>query len=81
MHIRDPRAAALARELSRVRGCSMTEAIIHALENELKRERERRPLSERLEVIARRLAAQGGPAHGRVLSKAEIDELWGQPTA
>jgi len=35
LHIRDPRAAALARQLSEARGQTMTDAVIQALEGEL----------------------------------------------
>ena len=77
LHIRDPRAAALARQLSEARGQTMTDAVIQALEGELRRERRRRPLSERLDRIARRLADAGEPERGRTPDKAEIDALWG----
>ena len=44
LSIRDPRAAELAKQLAAQRKTTMTEAIIVALENELKRERETLPL-------------------------------------
>ena len=77
LHIRDPRASSLARQLSEARGQTMTDAVIHALENELRRERERRPLSDRLDAIARRLASLGDGKRSRSPSRAEIDSLWG----
>ena len=46
--IRDPQVGELARELGRLRGTNMTEAIVHALRSELEREREKKPLAERL---------------------------------
>ena len=75
--IRDPEVGELARELARLRKTNMTEAIGHALRSELKRERDRRPLEERLEELADETLAMAGP-NGRVLSKEEIDDLWGQ---
>ncbi|HEY5203666.1 MAG TPA: type II toxin-antitoxin system VapB family antitoxin [Roseiarcus sp.] len=75
--IRDPEVGELARELAKVRKTNMTEAIAHALRSELKRERERRPLAERLEELANETLAMGRPG-GHVMTKDEIDDLWGQ---
>ena len=50
--IRDPKVGELARELASLRKTNMTEAIAHALRSELKRERDKRPLVERLEKLA-----------------------------
>ena len=41
----------------------MTEAIAHALRSELKRERDKRPLRERLEELAHEARAKAGPQH------------------
>jgi antitoxin VapB len=76
LNIRDPRAHALAKQLAARRGSTMTEAIVTALENELRREREQHPLPERLAILARQLRAAAGP-NGREMSKDEIDEMWG----
>ena len=51
--IRDPEVGELARELANLRKTNMTEAIAHALRSELKREREKRPLAERLGSLRR----------------------------
>jgi antitoxin VapB len=75
--IRDPEVGELARELARLRKTNMTEAIAYALRSELKRERDKRPLEDRLEELAEKAAAMAGP-NGRVMTKDEIDELWGQ---
>ncbi|MFZ0209988.1 MAG: type II toxin-antitoxin system VapB family antitoxin [Roseiarcus sp.] len=75
LHIRDPRAAALARKLSAARGQTLTEAVIAALESELRRENEARPLSERLDAIARRLGEVGNPKRGHTPSKDELADL------
>lgn len=76
LNIRDPRAAVLARDLARRRGTTMTGAIITALEAEIARERERRPLAARLMAIADDLAARARPG-GRAKTRDEIDDLWG----
>jgi len=75
--IRDPEVGALARELARLRKTNMTEAIAHALREELKRERDKRPLVERLRQLAKETAAMAGP-NPRDVTKEEIDDLWGQ---
>lgn len=75
--VRDPRAAQLARKLAKLRGTSMTEAVITALENVVKRERDMAPLADRYASIAGDLAAKAGPDR-REMSKDEIDEMWGQ---
>jgi hypothetical protein len=75
LHIRDDRAATLARRLAKRKGTTMTRAVIEALEGALKREE--RPLAERLDEIAREAERLGDRAHGRTPTKQEIDELWG----
>ena len=76
LQIRDPRAHELARKLAEKRNVSMTEVVIDALEAELKRENEGKPLADRLAALAEELRAQRGEA-GRDLEKDEIDRLWG----
>ncbi len=75
--IRDPEVGELARTLARLRGTNMTEAISHALREEVKRERQKRPLVERLRKLAEETAAMAGP-NPREVTKEEIDDLWGQ---
>jgi antitoxin VapB len=75
--IRDPEVGELARELARLRKTNMTEAIAYALRAELARERDKRPLTERLEELADETLAMGRPG-GHVMTKDEIDDLWGQ---
>ena len=60
--IRDPEVGELARELARLRKTNMTEAIAHALRSELKRERDKRPLEQRLEELANETLAKAGRA-------------------
>ncbi len=75
--IRDPKVGELARELASLRKTNMTEAIAHALRCELKRERDKRPLRERLKQLADETVAMAGP-NPREVTKEEIDDLWGQ---
>lgn len=77
LSVRDPRAAKLARKLAKLRGTTMTEAVVTALENDLKRERDAASLAARYAAIARDLAAKAGP-NPREISKDDIDEMWGQ---
>jgi antitoxin VapB len=76
LQIRDERARDLARKLATKRKVTMTEAVIQALEGELQREAEKKPLATRLKRIAADLAAQGSPG-GRAMTKDEIDAMWG----
>lgn len=76
LNVRDPRAAALAKTLSRMRGQSMTEATIHALEAAIQREKSRAPLVDRLAKIARDLRSKAGP-NGREMTRDEVDAMWG----
>ncbi len=75
LHIRDERALKLAKKLAARRGTTMTQAVIEALQGALARER--RPLAERLDEIAREAERLGDRARGRTPTKQEIDELWG----
>lgn len=51
-HIRDPETDRLVRKLAQLRGVGLTEAIHDAVAAELKREREKTPLWERLQALA-----------------------------
>jgi antitoxin VapB len=77
LSIRDPEAGRLARELAALRKTNMTEAIVHALRSELKREQDKRPLADRLEELAQKLKAEAGP-NSREVAKEDIDAMWGQ---
>jgi antitoxin VapB len=76
LQIRDPRAHALARQLAEKRRVSLTEAVIDALEAQLKAEQSRIPLSDRVKDIAGRLKAKG-VGGGHDMTSDEIDEMWG----
>lgn len=75
LHIRDDRAAELARLLAERKGVSLTEAIVHALEAALAQDN--RPLGERIREIAAEAQRRGDKTKRRQVTKEEIDELWG----
>jgi antitoxin VapB len=75
--IRDREVGELARELARLRKTNMTEAIAHALRMELERERDKRPLADRLAELAAELRAEAGP-NPREVTKEDIDAMWGK---
>jgi len=76
LQIRDKRAHDLAKQLSEQRGITMTEAVIQALEAELRREAETIPLAERVVAIAAELTEAAGP-NRRTMTKDEIAKMWG----
>lgn len=78
LQIRDERARELAEQLAKKRNVTMTAAVIQALEEELRRETTKAPLSKRIADIAMDLKAEAGPK-GRAVSKDEVDGMWGQP--
>lgn len=75
LHIRDERAATLARRLASRRGVTMTDAVIGALEGALLKED--RPLRERLAEIATDARRLADPRRQRPLTKRDSDVLWG----
>jgi hypothetical protein len=75
LHIRDERAAKLARRLADRNGISMTEAVIAALEAALARRE--RPLPERLAEIAADARRLADPRRQRAAGKRDVDALWG----
>jgi antitoxin VapB len=75
LHIRDDRAATLARRLAARRGVTMTEAVIGALEGALLKED--RPLRERLAEIATDAKRLSDPRRLRPTGKRDIDAAWG----
>jgi len=73
--IRVARAAQLARKLAKLKGTTMTEAVIKALEYDLTRERGRSSLADRYAAIASDLAAKAGP-NGHEMTEDDIDWMW-----
>ena len=76
LQIRDPRAHELARQLAEKRHITLTEAVIEALEAQLRQEIRQTPLAARLAKLAGELAAKAKPG-GRNMGKDEIDSMWG----
>ena len=74
-NIGNQRARGLASELAARRRISMTDAVIGALEAELRREREKMPLADRLARISDELPAKARPG-GHDMGKDEIDAMW-----
>ncbi len=62
--------------MAKRRGVTLTDAVIAALEADLARDAEHRPLAERVAEITADLKAISRPG-GRDLAKPEIDALWG----
>jgi hypothetical protein len=75
LHIRDNRAALLAKQLAERKGTTMTHAVVTALEGALAQEA--RPLRERIADIARDAALFGKPRRGGAVKKRVINNLWG----
>lgn len=76
LQIRDARARVLALRLAEQRGVTMTEAVVHALQEELRRARAAEPLAVRIKRISADLARHAGP-NRRAMTKDEIDAMWG----
>jgi len=74
--IRDPRAAELARALAKARNTTMTQAVVTALENELRQGRQGEPLPARLRALGLKARAMAG-AKAREMTRDEIDDLSG----
>ena len=77
LNIRNPRATVLAKRLAQARGTTMTEAVVTALEQALRRVRDAAPLAARLKTLAQKARSMAGP-HGRDMTRDEIDALSGQ---
>jgi antitoxin VapB len=76
LQIRDTRARSLAMRLAKQRGVTMTEAVVQALQEELRRARSAEPLAIRIKKISTDLAQHAGP-NRRTMTKDEIDAMWG----
>jgi antitoxin VapB len=75
-HIRDSETDRLARELARLQGNGITDAVKSALQAKLAAERNKLPLMERIKDITDEIAA--APKTGLKADKAFFDEMWGQ---
>jgi antitoxin VapB len=75
-HVRDPETDSLVRELARVRGCGLTEAVRQAVGAELQREEQKTPLRERIRALQDEVLSR--PATGLKADKAFYDWLSGE---
>jgi antitoxin VapB len=73
--IRSKKADAAVRRLAKLKGKTLTDTIIEAVENEYRRVRGEAPLTERLAEISARYRAF--PETGRTADKAFFDEMSG----
>lgn len=76
-HIRDEATDQAVRKLAHLKGKSLTATIREAVENEYQRERQKKPLSERLEELRKWIDARSKPG-GLPADKAFFDELSGE---
>lgn len=76
LHVRDAETDAKARELARLKGVSITEAVGEALDQALKTERSRLPLWQRTADIRARVASYART--GETVDKSFYDELSGE---
>jgi len=74
-HIRDRDTDAVVRELAARKGVSLTEAVKHAVRNELRQMNQDVPFLERIRDLQERVAAY--PDTGLKADKAFYDELSG----
>ena len=75
-HIRDPETDRLARELARLQGEGITQAVRSALEEKLARDRRKVPLMERIKDITDEIASYSDT--GLKADKAFYDWLSGE---
>jgi antitoxin VapB len=76
-HVRDEVTDRAVRKLAKLKGKSLTATIREAVENEYQRERQKKPLSERLEELRKWVDARSKPG-GLPADKAFFDELSGE---
>ena len=76
LHIKDPKAEELVREVARTQGTTLTQAVRIACEEKLARDRRKVSPEELLADIHARIRAY--PKTGEKADKAFFDELWGE---
>jgi antitoxin VapB len=76
-HIRNPETDRLARQVARLKGTGLTEAVHTALANELARESTATSLADRIAELSRDLRARSHPERGLPADKAFFDSLSG----
>ena len=75
LNIRNPQARELAKRLAALRKVTITEAVVGALETEIRREEAREPLSKRLSALADEVLAKARQQR-RDVSEDERDAMW-----
>ena len=80
-HIRNPDTDRLARQVARLKGTGLTEAVHSALEHELARETSETPLAEKVDALSRALRARSHPNRGLPADRAFFDSLSGDDFA
>jgi len=76
-HVKDDATDRAVRRLAKMKGTTLTDAIRQAVEREIKAERHRTPLGERLKAVQDAFAAQRKPGKGLPADKAFFDDLSG----
>ena len=75
--IKDARTDRVIRELAKAKGKPILDSIREACENELRRERMKTPLWDRLQPLVKKVAA--APSTGERADRAYFDDLAGGP--
>lgn len=78
LQVRHPKARELALRIAMRDGVSMTEAVVRALESELKRDERKETLLETVQRVQRELRVLSTPG-GSAMTKEDIDDMWGHP--
>ncbi|HMK89231.1 MAG TPA: type II toxin-antitoxin system VapB family antitoxin [Methylocystis sp.] len=76
LHIKDEAATTAVRELARIRGVSLTDAVKAACEEALARDTRSRSIPERLADVHARV--RSAPPTGLKANKAFFDAQWGE---
>jgi antitoxin VapB len=76
-HIRNPETDRLARQVAKLKGTGLTEAVHAALEHELARERCTPSLADKINVFSKELRARSHPERGLAADKHFFDALSG----
>jgi antitoxin VapB len=76
-HIRNAETDRLARQVARLKGTGLTEAVHVALENELARETSNVSLADKIATFSRELRARSHPERGLPADKDFFDSLSG----
>lgn len=76
LHIENPRAFELAKQIAELRNISLDDAVLESLRHGLERAERLRRTLDVVHEIQQRLRTNAGP-NGRDMTKEEIDAMWG----